>query len=213
VVLDHLINVTLCQIIYLYTLPGLVFTLRVTSLHLIKIPLSRPGNPYWRGKLGTVDLLVQPNLDQLLLILKTFFVLFTKQATLTRKSTVLTLPLQLVFPALPVSLDCFPLKSLFVSRQNGKLTKWLYLFILPSFYFILAFIKKKPLRFLHVFKLYSKYNTKPRNTNWRGRPSTVNLLLKVAHAVKKLKNVCNIKNSRSKLVSTRRSTILSLPFQ
>jgi hypothetical protein len=49
---------------------------------------------------GTVQLthLVLTSLDQLLLILKITFVFFTKQATLLRSSTVLSLPLQLVFP-------------------------------------------------------------------------------------------------------------------
>ncbi len=34
---------------------------------------ARPGNPYWRERFSTVDLLVQTSLDQLLLRLKTLF--------------------------------------------------------------------------------------------------------------------------------------------
>jgi hypothetical protein len=48
--------------------------------------------------LSTIDLLVLPRLDQLLLILKLLFTFFAKQATLTRRSTVLNLPPKSVFP-------------------------------------------------------------------------------------------------------------------
>jgi hypothetical protein len=44
------------------------------------------------------DLLVLTSLDQLLFILKILFNFITKQATSTRRSTVLSLPLQLGFP-------------------------------------------------------------------------------------------------------------------
>jgi hypothetical protein len=50
------------------------------------------------GRLNTVDLLVLTSLDQLIFILKILFTCFTQQATLMRRSTVLSLPLQLVFP-------------------------------------------------------------------------------------------------------------------
>ncbi len=53
------------------------------------------GNPYWRGKLSTVDLLLLSSLHQLLLTLQTFF---TKQANLLR-STILLLHLHLLFLA------------------------------------------------------------------------------------------------------------------
>ncbi len=49
------------------------------------------------GRLGTVELLVLTNLDQLVFKLKIVFSYFTKQATLMRRSTVLSLPSQLVF--------------------------------------------------------------------------------------------------------------------
>ncbi len=59
----------------------------------------KAGKAYWRGRLSTVDLLVLTSLDQLLFILKILFTYVTKQAaTLMRRSTVLSLPLQLVFP-------------------------------------------------------------------------------------------------------------------
>jgi hypothetical protein len=51
-----------------------------------------------KGRLSAVELLVLTSLDQLLFILKILFTFFTKQATLMRRSTVLSLPLQLVFP-------------------------------------------------------------------------------------------------------------------
>jgi hypothetical protein len=49
-------------------------------------------------RLNTVDLLVLTSLDQVLLKLANIIFYFTKQATLMRRSTVLSLPLQLVFP-------------------------------------------------------------------------------------------------------------------
>jgi hypothetical protein len=52
------------------------------------------------GSVSTVNLLVLTSLDQLLFILKLLFTSFTKQATLMRGATVLSLPLQLVFPGL-----------------------------------------------------------------------------------------------------------------
>jgi hypothetical protein len=47
-----------------------------------------------------VDLLVLTSSDMLLFKLKILFTCVTKQTTLRRRSTVLSLPLQLVFPAL-----------------------------------------------------------------------------------------------------------------
>jgi hypothetical protein len=44
-----------------------------------------------------------------------------------------------------------------------------------------------------------------------GRFSTVDLLIKEAGFVKKVNNIFSIKMSYSELVSTRRSTVLSLP--
>ncbi len=58
---------------------------------------SSARNPRWRGRLSTVDLLVLTSLDQLLLMMQTLFTFFTKQATLMRNLTMLSLPLQWVF--------------------------------------------------------------------------------------------------------------------
>ncbi len=58
----------------------------------------QPGKPNWRGRLSTLDLLVRTSLDQMLLTLKILFTFVRKQATLIRRSTVGSLPLQLEFP-------------------------------------------------------------------------------------------------------------------
>ncbi len=60
--------------------------------------IVRAWKSYWRGRLGTVNLLVLTSLDQLLFKLKILWTFFTKQATLMRRSSVLSLPPQLVFP-------------------------------------------------------------------------------------------------------------------
>ncbi len=52
------------------------------------------GKLYRRGRLSKVDLNVP---EEVVFILKILFTFVTKQATLMRRSTVLTLPLQLVF--------------------------------------------------------------------------------------------------------------------
>jgi hypothetical protein len=46
-----------------------------------------------------------------------------------------------------------------------------------------------------------------------GRLSTIDLHIMTAHFVKKANNIFNIKSDWSKLVSTKRSTVLSLPLQ
>jgi hypothetical protein len=59
------------------------------------------GNPYRRGRLGTVELLVLTSLDHLLLILEKYGNIFTclqNKATLMRGSIVLSHPFELVFP-------------------------------------------------------------------------------------------------------------------
>jgi hypothetical protein len=50
------------------------------------------------------------------------------------------------------------------------------------------------------------------NTDRKGRVSTVDLLIRVACFVKKVDKIFNVKRSLSKLFSTRRSTVLSLPL-
>ncbi len=62
--------------------------------------IVRSMNPYRRGILSTVDLLVLTSLDKLILILKIIFLFFTKQASLIRRSTALSLPPKLVFPGI-----------------------------------------------------------------------------------------------------------------
>jgi hypothetical protein len=56
----------------------------------------RQGSLTEARRLSKVDLLVLPNLDKFLFILKIFFTSVRKQATLMRRSTVLSLPLQSV---------------------------------------------------------------------------------------------------------------------
>jgi len=52
-----------------------------------------------RGRLSTVDLIVLTSLDQLVFLIGNIIFFFTKQATLMRRPSVLSLPPQLVFPA------------------------------------------------------------------------------------------------------------------
>jgi len=61
---------------------------------------ERERKSYRRGRCSTVDLLVLAILDQLLFKLNLLFTFLTKQATLIRWSTVVILPLQLVFPTI-----------------------------------------------------------------------------------------------------------------
>jgi len=65
-----------------------------------------PGNPYWKGRLSTVDLLKLAILDQLLLIMQKLFTFLLKRATLMRSSTVLSLPVLSVFPAFMFQIFC-----------------------------------------------------------------------------------------------------------
>ncbi len=58
---------------------------------------NKSGKSCRMGGLTTVDLLLLTSLDQLLFILN-IFTFFTKQTTLMRRSTVLSLPPWLVFP-------------------------------------------------------------------------------------------------------------------
>jgi hypothetical protein len=54
---------------------------------------------------------------------------------------------------------------------------------------------------------------KPWNTERRGKPSTIGLLIKVACFVTKVNNILNIKMSWCTLACIRRSTVLSLLLQ
>jgi hypothetical protein len=60
----------------------------------------RQGKSFWRGRLSTVDLLLLFSSDQLYFMLKILFTSFARQAALIRRSTVLSLSPQLVFPDL-----------------------------------------------------------------------------------------------------------------
>ncbi len=62
-------------------------------------------------RLSTVDLLVLTGLYQLLHALKILFTFFTKLATLMRRSSVLSLPPQLAFPAVTLSCRIFAEKQ------------------------------------------------------------------------------------------------------
>jgi hypothetical protein len=68
----------------------------------------------------TVDLLVLTNLDQLLFIIKILFKCFIKQAALLRRLTVLSLPLQLVFPATSIHYSTIKPESSSSSRPISE---------------------------------------------------------------------------------------------
>jgi len=76
-----------------------VFVVDVSTLPHYAEKILEPRMSYRRGSLSTVDLLVLTSLVQLIYIMKTLFRCLTKQATLFRRSTVLSLPLKLVSPA------------------------------------------------------------------------------------------------------------------
>ncbi len=72
-----------------------------------KLAKEKARNSYWRGRLRTVGLHVLTSLDQLIFTMKILCTFWAKQATLMRRSTVPSLPVQLVFPG-----ESFILKSL-----------------------------------------------------------------------------------------------------
>jgi hypothetical protein len=61
--------------------------------------MGQPGNPYWRGRLSTVDLLVLSSLPAAFYHANIIYY-FTKLASLMRRSIILSFPLQLVLPGL-----------------------------------------------------------------------------------------------------------------
>ncbi len=67
------------------------------AAHKMLVKLT-PGSPCCRGRFSTTGLLVLTIIDLLLFLLNLLLSFCTKQATLMRRSTVLSLPLQLVFP-------------------------------------------------------------------------------------------------------------------
>jgi hypothetical protein len=66
---------------------------------------AEAGNPYRRGRISAIHLLVLTSFDQLLLILKTLFFFLTNQAILSMRSTVLSLHLHWGFPAQGVNVS------------------------------------------------------------------------------------------------------------
>ncbi len=63
----------------------------------------------------------------------------------------------------------------------------------------------------NICRYFYKLTLKPGKPYWRGRLSTVNLLIKTARFVKKKKYKFSMISSWSKLVSTRRWTVQSFP--
>ncbi len=70
-----------------------------------------PWKPYWKGRLSTIEPLVLTSLYQLIFILKISCSFFTNQVTLMRRSTVLSISLQLEYPALALRVQATALKS------------------------------------------------------------------------------------------------------
>jgi hypothetical protein len=68
------------------------------TLNSWKIARVKSGNPYWRGWLSTVELVVLTCLDRVFLYCRFYLSFFTKQTSLIWWSMVLSLPLQSVFP-------------------------------------------------------------------------------------------------------------------
>ncbi len=64
--------------------------------------------------------------------------------------------------------------------------------------------------FLHC--IIAHWSLKPGNANRGGRLSAVDLLIKIDCFVKKVGDIFNLKRSWSKLIITRRPTVLSLPL-
>ncbi len=61
--------------------------------------MTRTYEPLLKGRISTFDLVVLTRLDQLLSIFQTLFTFLQKQATIIRRSTLLSLSLQLAFLA------------------------------------------------------------------------------------------------------------------
>ncbi len=109
-----------------------VVMLSVVALFLSQSPLDihkkwlhnaalnvEPGNPYWRERISAVDILALISLDQLLFILKILFTYVTQQATLMWTSTVMSLPLQLVFPGRTIPAAQYCVWTYHCERKNA----------------------------------------------------------------------------------------------
>jgi hypothetical protein len=73
-----------------------IMALMKTTISIANVSIMA-GKPYRRRRFSTVHLLALTIIDQLLFYNKTLFNLFTKLPDLMRRSTVLSIPLQLVF--------------------------------------------------------------------------------------------------------------------
>ncbi len=87
-----------CQLEIEFLFYLLMVFMQIELLKIVQKIGSKSGNPYWTGKLTTVDPLVLNSLVDLVLIKQTFLYFFTTQATLMRSSIVLCLPFLSVFP-------------------------------------------------------------------------------------------------------------------
>ncbi len=95
----------------LYFLPCMSWTAWVLGL-----VLDMPGNPYWMGRLSTIDLLALTSAFDIANII--YF--STKQGTLMRRPTVMSLLLQLVFPGWTFIMAIFGIGNLLI-----YLAKWM----------------------------------------------------------------------------------------
>jgi len=93
-----MLSVIMLSVVMLSVVMLSVVAPMVRALPQVGATKAAPGKTYRRGWLRTVDLLVQTTLDPLLFILEILIFFHTKQATLKRRLTVLSLPFQLVFP-------------------------------------------------------------------------------------------------------------------
>jgi hypothetical protein len=93
-----LIFITLGQV-YSWPMAWLDFVYGIPyEVSLSNIMTDEAGNPSWRGRNSTCNLLALISSDQLLFTLKLYFFFFAKQPILMRRSTVLILPFHQGFP-------------------------------------------------------------------------------------------------------------------
>jgi len=90
---------------------------------------SLPGNPHRKERLSTIDLFVLTGSDQLIFVMKILFTFVTKQAALLKRTTLLSLPLQLVFPDLtyptPPATQVKQMRRLTPERHSSAKQQWL----------------------------------------------------------------------------------------
>ncbi len=66
---------------------------------------------------------------------------------------------------------------------------------------------------MHLKGQFALWFVQPRNANWKGSLSTIDPLIKLACFLRIVSNIFYLKRSLSRLLSTRRPTVLSTPFQ